>query len=953
MEVLTEIIKEEVKNQFDSYCIQLEQRKSEIPDCKGLLDWCKTAIADIISSVQNIQECSNTYSNDTEIDTALNEIIITKFEDNESKIPILKNILETLQSDAINLILKCFDVVKDYYLYYLSYKKLDNCQCDDLYSILNKCIILDHISWDLDILKTIVSKTLNPLLILTNPLDYKIWKNSALLNFKLHDYKKAILFFDSVIKLINDDNQKYEELIKIKINKGYCLEFNQDFDAAIQHFESFEKELGKKMKEQPHLGYLNDAIHEVWHALGHCYNEKAITKNEDDGESIKKAREFLEKSVEGGEKYEKYKGCLGSIRAEFNEQMEAIKKFDEAFHVIPEAHKFEKAEILFYKGYSYSLLGKLEDAKTQYDEFEEICNKLNDKDGLAHVEIFKIKLELRNKRITELDQNTIIKWINTLIEREPSVYVNKSIKEEWNKTINFLKALYQIVPILKNETSLINSLGTIIHYLANCNPENWEKENSTVNSLANFKTFSFNKIPVYLIADKTFSFEKLEKIKVQLDNIGDKKYSIDTNVTNISEFISDNYQHKLGKERQSNVLIFFESYNNEIEDTLDHIRQQQNINYVIDIKNTNDVKKTISYNVTKRDCSIIELDDIEAAIKIVYILNALERIRLELINPKFFFVLTPLREVSVYNYQTGEINELIWERNVKTTNGNTEKNFKNQINNIDTFFKNKINADIEDNNKNISFCNHIINCLSGVSVKYSLFFPFETNKSDYRIVIKEQNEEPKSVKPYSNRKIEQLLSLNIASAINDSSKRNNCPLNVCNGQNEICRSIIKTCNPNNISDNNQQEYCYVNVVKDIPDLELDINKKYTFWLKYFERDDSNKDIIEGLLMIVLDENTTEKFEDYCEKMTYIKEENQTQNNEIVPTQIIMQDTIDQQTTTTYNTLKNKIQSFIDENNNNRNLTTTVNNAKQLLNANKVVSKENNQNLQTFISDNNI
>jgi len=647
MEVLTHTIKEEVKKQFDDYYAKSKQKKLEPTNFASLLDWCKTAIDDVISFFPNIKECSETYSNISEIDSALNDIIKTKFEDNESKIPILKNILENLNTTDIEQIENCFESVKNYYLYYLCYRKIDKYKCDDLYSILNKCTILDHISWDMNILQKMVSESLNPLLILTNPLDYKIWKYSALLNFKLHNYKKAILFFDSAKDLIKDNSQEYKEFIEINIYQGYCLEFNQEFGKAIEHFENFENELDKKIKEQPNLSYLEDAIHEVWHALGHCYNEKAITTKDDGdddkmkeaGESIKRAREFLKKSVGENEEYKKYKGCLGSIRAEFNEQLEAIKKFDEADNIIQETDSPEKAELLFYKGYSYSLLGKSEDAKTQYEEFEKICKKINDKDGLAHVEIFKIKLEIRNNKITDLTQNQIIEWINTLIEREPSVYVNKSIKEEWNKTINFLKALYQIVPILNKETCLVNSLGTIIHYLANCNPENWKDENQLENSLENFKVFNFNKIPVYLVTDDNFPSEKLDKIRIQLNNIGDEKYSIDTNVINISDLIKDDYQYKLGKKQQSNVLIFFEAYNDKIKGVLEHIKQQQNINYVINSENTNDIKRIVSLRIGQGNCSTIEIADIETAIKIVYILNALERIRLELINPKFFLMI--------------------------------------------------------------------------------------------------------------------------------------------------------------------------------------------------------------------------------------------------------------------------------------------------------------------------
>ena len=318
----------------------------------------------------------------------------------------------------------------------------------------------------------------------------------------------------------------------------------------------------------------------------------------------------------------------------------------------------------------------------------------------------------------------------------------------------------------------------------------------------------------------------------------------------------------------------------------------------------------------------------------------------------FFFVLTPLREVSVYDYQTGQITELIWGNNNSETK-QICKNFKNQINNLDTLFKNKINSDIENSATNISFLNNVTSCLSGINAKLSLFFPFNTNKSDYRIVIKKQSEEIKSVKPYSNRKIGKLLVDKIPTAINDNN--DNCPLNFCNGQNEItCRSIIKACNPDNINDSTQQEYCYVDVIKDIPDLELDLNKKYIFWLKYFEKDDNNKDTIEGLLMIVLDESTAEKFEDYCEKMICIKEDNQAQNqnNEIVITQTT-QTIPDQQIEKTYNTLKNKIQSFIDTNNNNSNLTATVNDAKQLLTEKNTANIDNNQALQSFISSNNI
>lgn len=871
---------EDITSLFNQYIGVIEKIKENSIQNHELLNWCSLRIDEVINSFDNYSSNRESF-NLIDIEKAFNTISKIKVEDLDVNLSLVENIVKSLEGQNSSElddkhVKKTFEIVKDFYLYYLCYRKIDKYNCDDLYIVLNKCIVLDHISWDLPLLKDLIINKLNPLIVLSNCEDFSIWKNCALLNFKIHNYSKAIVFFEKSENLIPKNESYRYELIDIKIQKGYCHEYSHQFENAIKIFSELEKELEKNDKELSNdkeiekLEINRDKLHEVYHALGHCYNEKAIQKQDeiDPSNELKKARMYLRRAVSEN-KYSKYKSCLGTIRSEYNEQIKAIKIYEEAENEIKDNNEIVKNELLFYKGYSYYCLDDFDNAEINYNKFEEYCESTYQKDGLAHTTIFKIKLELRKRDLSSITQSQIRLWVDELAERQPSVYVNSTIHDEWKQILNFLKALYHIQSVVSSEVSLVDSFGTIIYYLKLCNLKGYSIHKYAKSS--NVKSFDLNNITIYLITDKKNRADFFKEIK---DNT-------ELNCTNIKSLnIDAGDLYKNPSERDiNNIIVYIEDVKNnkDIETHIKHISEQERINYIVYDKNVDyleSINKSGVFNVKGRTSSIITFSNITDAVKASYILNVLEKIRLDLIASKFFFVLTPLRESSVYDYQTGQICQLC--RNTQKKQPGQIIRFANQIKNLDAWYSERQRIYSENNSELSQYFEILIESIPEKlkqKLKLSVFFPLETSKKNYRISVKKKNSDIECVKSLLNeRSIEKALKNIINSLYEKDGEDFFCVTNSCDGTKGHCCSRhfhfdFKNLKSGKVSDS------FELLINNIPDSLIDQESHSLVWLKYFNQESIYENFKAGLLILIFDPILDAKIlYDFCENQHIILEE---------------------------------------------------------------------------------
>ena len=331
------------------------------------------------------------------------EIAENELDFHESKFTLLRllryihdNMEKLKKNNIINIILMLSDIAL-----YKAYSLLEEVSYGGLYFQLNICIILDamKIKPDNNIdLSSILQEVSNKAKINIDMFDVSIIWAIAMLNYKMHVYDIAILFFESFLKSVEKENNSVINVKKInaKIYMGYCHEkINtlENFVEAIKIFEELLVELENKEDRK-------NIIIELYHGLGHFYNEKAIFgKAETKEEDILKARKYMKMALE---QKEDYSSCYGSLYHEYGDYENAELIFEESAEKKNIKNNEELAkEMQFYIGQTCTAKveeqsEQIKEAEKNFKEFEDYCTRTFNKDGVVHARIFKIRTKLRH-----------------------------------------------------------------------------------------------------------------------------------------------------------------------------------------------------------------------------------------------------------------------------------------------------------------------------------------------------------------------------------------------------------------------------------------------------------------------------------------------------------------------------------------------------------------------------
>lgn len=377
---------------------------------------------------------------------------------------------------------------------------------DDVFTLINKCIVLDHLG----------SRMLGEanFLMLIEKLNKKI-KDSVLdfvreadvqqvvgnINYRLNKYKEATSslckFLDRYIENnqdILDQATEMEKILITLISIAYCHEktnSEESLSKAIYLLEAVkssqeidlskidvEKDRTLKGKITIRFELCSYEIQtEVYHALSHFYNERAVFhKSQTQEDDILIARKYIS-IAKSRDKENAFHSCHGLICHESTNYWFAITLYNEALDIPAVKDDLRlKNELLFYLAQSEYAVGNQNRADEHLKEFIEFCNDTNNEDALAHARIMQVKSELSKLDLfsDELTVSYFHSKLKYIGEKKPSLYVPVSVQYEWKKIIYAINVFYYIYRIFKKEISLPDGTEEIIYNLSRYHDKNNE-----------------------------------------------------------------------------------------------------------------------------------------------------------------------------------------------------------------------------------------------------------------------------------------------------------------------------------------------------------------------------------------------------------------------------------------------------------------------------------------------
>lgn len=318
--------------------------------------------------------------------------------------------------------------------------------------LINQAILVDRMYFCLYSLKIIldrVDKTISTF----QKLDWNVYYVVGFLNFKIHNYGKALKYFGKVVNISELEWSSREETSNLYFRAmlfiAYSYEYSGEFSTAIQqivikpekineilktyslaeiknniseimeticknatpdslfsHYISSFKDFSQKASLNNEESKVQlEKQFEILHAFGHCLNEYAI-------KHMRKTLDELTEEIEFGKflclarkimfelsKYrQEYLTCYATIHGEYQDYYQALKELDTAEKAYSKKEKFHgketlAAEVKFFKYYFGLLCNQVfEEDKRQ---FEEYYNKYDDNDAECYLKIFEFRNELR------------------------------------------------------------------------------------------------------------------------------------------------------------------------------------------------------------------------------------------------------------------------------------------------------------------------------------------------------------------------------------------------------------------------------------------------------------------------------------------------------------------------------------------------------------------------------
>lgn len=322
---------------------------------------------------------------------------------------------------------------------------------EQLLVLINQAILVDRMYfclYSLEIILERVDKTISTF----QKLDWNVYYVVGFLNFKIHNYVKAIKYFKKVVSLkeLKDsfDEESSDLYFRAMLFITYSFEYSGEFSRAIQQIVIHPKAISEILNSysladiKDDISKIMDCIceiaisnslfnnyinlfsdfaekarinnkenkiqlekqFEILHAFGHCLNEYAIkhmkkTVNEhaeiEFGKLLCLARQIM---YQLSEYRQEYLTCYATIYGEYQDYHQALKELAIAEKAYSEKEKFHgketlAAEVNFFKYYFGLLCNQaFEDDKSK---FEEYYNKYDDNDAQCYLKIFEFRNELR------------------------------------------------------------------------------------------------------------------------------------------------------------------------------------------------------------------------------------------------------------------------------------------------------------------------------------------------------------------------------------------------------------------------------------------------------------------------------------------------------------------------------------------------------------------------------
>jgi len=339
------------------------------------------------------------------------------------------------------------------------------------------------------------------------------------LNFKISDYETSLNYFYLYVteyikqKSITHRTQDTKGAILDACYRiAYCYEFTDEISVALYIFAKIFKlndpnaysafsifeleEIEKWLPEsiQPKIKTIDSIIAlcelpsvkdnkrkiEIYHGISHIINELVLyypkthsapltLKPSDLKHLLRMASRLM---YAAACRDDLYFTCLGTNHSENNEFDDAIIIFKFILNQIRPDEKKEihlRMELVFYLAHAYLHSGKYSDAENELAEFEKYCTLFNDKEGFAHLAIYRtyIMFNKAQNHFT-LSIYEVKSALYRLERNKPSLYTTKKIQKEWERLHNFLLAFIALKELFDGTASNVLSLHMTIEYFVRC-----------------------------------------------------------------------------------------------------------------------------------------------------------------------------------------------------------------------------------------------------------------------------------------------------------------------------------------------------------------------------------------------------------------------------------------------------------------------------------------------------
>jgi hypothetical protein len=386
-------------------------------------------------------------------------------------------------------------------------------------TIINKAVIFDALK-DGESLKQACADINNYYEISPTNSPDLLWECGTL-NYKICEYKKAISYFYLYIKeyakinnITTSEQDTKGDILDACYRIAYCYEFTDDISVGLYLFakifflndkSAFTKfsicELKEIKKWLPTSDTITEEINkinsivklcrvppekenknntELIHGVSHLINELVIfyPKVQSAPKSLLSHKPKYLLRIANRLMYAAacrksiFFTCLGTNHSENNEFDDAKRIFkfildQNIFDEKKEVHL--RMEVEFYLAHAYLFSDNHTQAEKSLDKFSKYCDLLNDKEGLAHLAIYKVYL-LLNRANDHFSINTfeLKSALSQLDRNKPSYYTTKKIQEEWERLRKFLIAFIALREMFERNTSKTNILDVTVKRFLQC-----------------------------------------------------------------------------------------------------------------------------------------------------------------------------------------------------------------------------------------------------------------------------------------------------------------------------------------------------------------------------------------------------------------------------------------------------------------------------------------------------